>query len=336
MPGKRNKRSKTDKINKPQTECDKNQTFIDKQTPLNSKGINKLNHKQPDTASILLSYENQLVQDEISNALAVVLHFHRHDDDMITTAMDLLGYCDAQCIQYYRHEETIINALDSVADPKYGVLIQKYARLLSHLPLTANSTIVKPLLDAGLLESVRQRLLFNYEDVETVQSIIDIIKQVIQADPKLAQVLPNKNTRGVIQAIKTHQDNAKVLREILNIIYAISVVDPKALKYLKKVGLDNELVKILKQENISDETATVIEEFVDNYNVKQDDIDELSKSIQQVEAKHESTVEEIDPNSTLNALTKLNGLLVNQNYAKNYIIQGGIGDLFHQADVNMG
>ncbi len=60
--------------------------------------------------------------------------------------------------------------------------------------MTTNPELLKQLLNARLLQGVQQSLLTNYEDPETVKSIIDIIKQIVNADSKLAQ--------GFIQAIR--------------------------------------------------------------------------------------------------------------------------------------
>jgi len=273
-------------------------------------------------------------------------------------------------MEYYDHEETIMNAafdaLHNMAatpagkqyvggsgapetatsvickHPEYDVLMQKYADLLSDLPLN-DPEMMKKLLNAGLLQAIQQSLLANYEDPETVKSIMDIMKQIVTADPKLAQGLANQNARGLIQAIRAHQDNPEVLAKILDAVHAIGKADPAALNYLKKVGLDDELVKILKQENISDETAAVIKNFLDN--VRADDVDvdltnvllglkglgmpldELAKSVQEVEVKQEPEPEEIDPNAILNELKKLNGMLMDPNYAKTYIAQGNVGHI---------
>ena len=126
-----------------------------------------------------------------------------------------------------------------------------------------NAAMLQTLLNAGLLQGNQQGLLENYEDPATVSALMDIMKQLVEADPKLAQGLASQNARGFIQAIRAHQDNPEVLAKILGAVHAIGVADPAALAYLKQVGLDDELVKILKQENISDETAAVIKEFLD-------------------------------------------------------------------------
>eukprot|EP01083_Nonionella_stella_P080781 222104_1 len=280
------------------------------------------------------------------NLLKDMMEYYDHEETIMNAAVDALGnLAGTQPGKEYLAGSGAVETATNVIckHPEYDILMQKYGDLLSNLPLTTNPEMLKQLLNAGLLQGVQQSLLTNYEDPETVKSIMDIIKQIVQADPKLAQGLANQNARGFIQAIRAHQDNPEVLAKILDAVHAIGVADPEALKYLKKVGLDDELVKILKQENISDETAAVIKEFLDN--VKQDDVDvdltnvllglkglgmpldELAKSVQEVEVKNEPEIEEIDPNAILNELKKLNGLLVNPNYAKNYIAQGNVGHI---------
>lgn len=81
----------------------------------------------------------------------------------------------------------------------------------------------------------------------------------------------------------------------------MAVADPITLEGLIKVGLEQELAKILKQKNISDETAAVIKDFYDK--IKAHDInvdlsnvllglkelemplDEMSKTLTEVEVK---------------------------------------------------
>ena len=134
------------------------------------------------------------------------------------------------------------------------------------------------------------------------------------------------------------------MAKILDCVHALGQADPAALQYLKKVGIDDELVKILKQENISDEVAAVIKQFMDEIKAGDVDVDltnvmlglkglgmpleELTKSVQEVEVKQvEPEVEEVDPNAILNELKKLNGMLVQPNYAKTYIEQGNVGHI---------
>merc|ERR1712154_455674 len=172
-------------------------------------------------------------------------------------------------MEYYDHEETIMNAaIDALGNlagspqgkqylsgsgapetatsvickhPEYGVLMQKYGDLLSDLPLNTNPEMLKSLLNAGLLQGVQNSLLANYEDPETVKSIMDIMKQVVIADPKLAQGLASQNARGFIQAIRAHQDHPEVLAKILDCVHALGQADPAAMQYLQKVGFDDEL-----------------------------------------------------------------------------------------------
>ena len=103
---------------------------------------------------------------------------------------------------------------------------------------------------------------------------------------------------------------------------AIVVADPVTLSYLKKVGLDDELVNILKQENISDETAAVIKKFLTDVLLGLKGLgmplDELAKSVQELEVKDEPVMEEMDPNAILNELRKLNRMLVRPDYAEQY------------------
>ena len=56
-------------------------------------------------------------------------------------------------------------------------------------------------------------------------------------------------------------------------------------------------------------------------------LEELAKSVQEVEVKDEPVEEEIDPNAILGELAKLNGLLVQPDYAKKYIAQGNVGHI---------
>jgi len=279
------------------------------------------------------------------NLLKDMMEYYDHEETIMNAAMDALGNL-AGTPEGLKHlsGSGVVETATSVMckHPEYDVLIQKYGDLLSSLPLN-DPEMLQRLLNSGLLQGIQQGLLDNYEDPATVSSLMDIMKQLVEADPKLAQGLASQNARGFIQAIRAHQDNPEVLAKILGAVHAIGVADPAALDYLKKVGLDDELVKILKQENISDETAAVIKEFLDN--VKADDVDvdltnvllglkglgmpldELAKSVQEVEVKDEPVVEEMDPNAILNELKKLNGMLVNPDYAAQYIGQGNVGHI---------
>eukprot|EP01084_Bolivina_argentea_P226402 382452_1 len=280
------------------------------------------------------------------NLLKDMMEYYDHEESIMNAAMDALGNLAGtpEGKEYLMGSGVMETATNVVCKhPEYDVLMQKYGDLLSNLPLTTSPELLRQLINAGLLQGIQQSLLENYEDPETVKSIMDIIKQVVIADPQLAQGLANQNARGFIQAIRAHQDNPEVLAKILDAVHAIGVADPAALKYLKQVGLDDELVKILKQENISDETAGVIKQFLDQ--VRTDDVDvdltnvmlglkglgmpldELAKSVQEVEVKEEPEPEEIDPNAILNELRKLNGMLVNPDYAKTYIAQGNVGHI---------
>eukprot|EP01083_Nonionella_stella_P181808 652436_1 len=252
------------------------------------------------------------------NLLKDMMEYYDHEESIMNAAMDALGNLAGtpEGKEYLMGSGVMETATNVVCKhPEYDVLMQKYGDLLSNLPLTTSPELLRQLINAGLLQGIQQSLLENYEDPETVKSIMDIIKQVVIADPQLAQGLANQNARGFIQAIRAHQDNPEVLAKILDAVHAIGVADPAALKYLKQVGLDDELVKILKQENISDETAGVIKQFLDQ--VRTDDVDvdltnvmlglkglgmpldELAKSVQEVEVKEEPEPEEIDPNARM-------------------------------------
>merc|ERR1719295_1607454 len=281
------------------------------------------------------------------NVLKNMMELYDHEESIMNAAMDALGNLAGtpQGKEYLSGSGALETATNVISQhPDYDVLMQKYGDLLGNIDLANDPVMLQKLLNSGLMQGIQQGLLNNYEDPETVKALMDLMKQLVEADPKLAQALAQGNARGLIQAIRAHQDSPEVLSKILGAVHAIGVADPEALNYLKKVGFDDELVKILKQENISDETAAVIKEFLDN--VKQDDVDvdlmnvmlglkglgmpleELAKSVQEVEVKEEPPMEEeIDPNAILNELSKLNGLLANPDYAKSYIAQGNVGHI---------
>lgn len=143
---------------------------------------------------------------------------------------------------------TLETATNVIAQhPDYDVLLQKYGDLIGNMDLASDPAMLEKLMNSGLMQAIQQGLLTNYEDPETVKALMDMIKQLVEADPKLAQALAQGNARGLIQAIRAHQDSPEVLSKILGAVHAIGVADPEALNYLKKVGLDDELVKILKQ-----------------------------------------------------------------------------------------
>ena len=85
--------------------------------------------------------------------------------------------------------------------------------------------------------------------------------------------------------------------KILGAVPAIGVADPVTLSYLKKVGLDDVLLG-LKGLGMP--------------------LDELAKSMQELEVKDEPVMEEMDPNAILNELRKLNRMLVRPDYAAQF------------------
>eukprot|EP00488_Nonionellina_sp_1-RS-2012_P000683 TRINITY_DN11864_c0_g1_i1.p1 TRINITY_DN11864_c0_g1~~TRINITY_DN11864_c0_g1_i1.p1 ORF type:complete len:155 (-),score=40.53 TRINITY_DN11864_c0_g1_i1:310-708(-) len=125
----------------------------------------------------------------------------------MNAAMDALGNLAATPEgKKYLEGSGVVETATSVIckHPEYDVLMQKYGDLLGEVLTPA---MLQSILNAGLLSGIQQSLLTNYEDPETVKSIMDIIKQVVITDPKLAQGLANQNARGMIQAIRAHQDN---------------------------------------------------------------------------------------------------------------------------------
>jgi len=279
------------------------------------------------------------------NMLKDMMEYYDHEESIMNAAVDALGNLASSPAgkEYLAGSGTVETATSVLTKhPEYDVLMQKFGDLLGSLPLD-NPQQLQAIINAGLLQAIQQSLLANYEDPETVKSIMDIMKQVALADPKLAQGLANQNARGIIQAIRAHQDNPEVLAKILDAVAALGKADPAALNYLKKVGLDDELVKILKQENISDETAAVIKQFLDQ--VKDDEVDvdltnvmlglkglgmpldELTKSVQEVEVKDQPEPEQIDPNQILNQMKHLNQMLMDPAFAQSYVQQGRVGQI---------
>merc|ERR550539_653918 len=208
------------------------------------------------------------------NLLKDMMEYYDHEETIMNAAVDALGNLSGNepGKKYLAGSGAVETATSVICKhPEYDVLMQKYGDLLSELPLATNPEMLKSLLNAGLLQGIQNSLLTNYEDPETVKSIMDIMKQIVIADPKLAQGLASQNARGFVLAIRAHQDHPEVLAKILDAVHALGQADPAALQYLKKVGIDDELVKILKQENISDEVAAVIKQYMDE--VKAGDVD---------------------------------------------------------------
>ena len=102
--------------------------------------------------------------------------------------------------------------------------------------------MLNKILNAGLLQS-KQNSLSLYKDWETINSVTNIIKQIVVADLKLSQALAPQNAPGLIQTVCAHQHNQQVLEPILNALHALG----------KTVCLD-------------DGTDAVIEDFLDTVN----------------------------------------------------------------------
>merc|ERR1712113_822174 len=133
------------------------------------------------------------------NLLKDMMEYYDHEETIMNAAVDALGnLAGTQPGKEYLTGSGAVETATNVIckHPEYDVLMQKYGDLLSDLPLTTNPELLKQVLNAGLLQGIQQSLLTNYEDPETVKSIMDIIKQIVTADPKLAQGLANQNARG--------------------------------------------------------------------------------------------------------------------------------------------
>ena len=275
--------------------------------------------------------------------------FEEYDEEeqIMNACMDALGFMTKspegrKQVMGSGVVETATSVLKQHAE--YGVMMQKYADVLANLPLDEQPKYFKAIKKAGLTEALAKNLMANYEDPETVKSIMDIMKIGVEADPKLAQGLAKATGPGIMKAIQAHQDDPEVLKHIFDAVHAMAVADPASLEMLKKIGLEDELAKILKQENISDETAAVIKDFYDK--IKADDIDvdltnvllglkglgmpldEITKNINEVEVKDEPEPDEpIDPNAVFNELKKLDGLLMNPNFAQTFVSEGKVGTI---------
>eukprot|EP00486_Rosalina_sp_Unknown_P006062 CAMPEP_0201569574 /NCGR_PEP_ID=MMETSP0190_2-20130828/11335_1 /ASSEMBLY_ACC=CAM_ASM_000263 /TAXON_ID=37353 /ORGANISM="Rosalina sp." /LENGTH=1378 /DNA_ID=CAMNT_0047992041 /DNA_START=313 /DNA_END=4446 /DNA_ORIENTATION=+ len=264
-------------------------------------------------------------------------------------------------LEHYDHEEVIMNAvIDALGNmvknkqnqqisgsvptinitnvickhPEYNVLMQKFADLLTSMLSDNNQEVVQQLLKAGLLSGVQQSLIENCADPETVAAIMDIIKQIILAQPKLAQQIANENANGIYQAIRSNQNNPKVLAKILDTMHQIGKADANALTHLiKEAKLKDQLSKILKSEAVSDETAAVIRKFMEDLSSSSIDIDlqqvmiglkglgmssnQLNKSITETEVKD-------DANGVINQVN-VHSPLVAPDYSQQYIAQGTVG-----------
>ena len=148
------------------------------------------------------------------NLLTDMMEYYDHEETIMNAAVDALGNLSANepGKKYLSGSGAVERATDVIVKhPEYDVLMQKYGDLLSDLPLDTDPVMLKKLLDAGLLQGIQNSLLTNYEDPETVKSIMDIMKQIVQADPQLAQGLASQNARGLVQAIRAHQDHPEGL-----------------------------------------------------------------------------------------------------------------------------
>jgi len=193
-------------------------------------------------------------------------------------------------LEYYDHEEAIMNAVvDAIENtsslipiscvtnvvanhPEYNVLMQKFVDLIVPLLSDKNHEIMQQLLNAGLLKAIQKSLTENYKDPDTVIANMAIIKQIVTSQPKLAQQIANENIQGIQHSIQSNQDNPKVLSKILDALHLIGKADDSVLKYLtKEAKIEDLLIKIVQSQAVSDETACVIKQFVEN--VSSDNID---------------------------------------------------------------
>eukprot|EP01084_Bolivina_argentea_P017476 32640_1 len=154
----------------------KNESFniINEQKPLNLNGTNKTDNKQIDTSTPSLqnlpaSYNNQLAQQDISRALAVILNFDLHDDVIIGRAIGLLGNCNVASInentECIRCLIDLINYKCKKQDFKLSsekiTIITKSIRLIHHLlvhlcgrgKIETNTNIIHKYPEYGVLMS---------------------------------------------------------------------------------------------------------------------------------------------------------------------------------------
>ena len=146
-----------------------------------------------------------------------MMELYDHEESIMNAAMDALGNLAGtpQGKQYLSGSGAVETATNVIAQhPDYDVLLQKYGDLVQHMDLANDPQMLQKLLDSGLMQAIQQGLLTNYEDPETVKALMDLMKQLVEADPKLAQGLAQGNARGLVQAIRAHQDSPEVLSKV--------------------------------------------------------------------------------------------------------------------------
>ena len=234
------------------------------------------------------------------NLLDDMLKYYHDEECIMNSVADAIGNLSRNKHQQYDSKPNlplagIVNVIRK--HPEYNVLMQKLADLV-----VDNKEMLQPLLNIGLLEAIQQSLSSNYDDPNTAESIMKIIQKIVMTqDPKLAKQIANDNAKSMLQAIVSNQNNPQILAKILDVIYEIGKADFNALNYLKELGLDDQLMKVIKSDSISDETAGVIKQFLDKISINVIDcdlknvmmglkglgmdLDELDKSIQETNVK---------------------------------------------------
>lgn len=228
--------------------------------------------------------------------------------------------------------------------PGYDVMMRKYAQLLSTLPLN-DRNIVQPLIDAGLLDVICKQMLANYENGEAVIANMDLMKELSKGQAHLTSGLIHDNSDAILKSIRCHQNNPDVLKHIFDALHTMAGNDPTALDYLKKHGLEQELLRILKQDNLDDKVLEQVKAFYDS--LLNDGIDinmnQLLNSLQglgyalddprmtqqttDVQARTRGPSQWTDPSAVLAGLNEIATLLDDPNYAKKFVTEGQVNNI---------
>ncbi|ETO24570.1 hypothetical protein RFI_12587, partial [Reticulomyxa filosa] len=148
------------------------------------------------------------------------------------------------------------------ANPEYDVLFRKYAGLISYMPLS-NKDLMKQLVDAGLLKAITGTLLAKHDDREAVIAASNMLRDLVTLHPHLSQQLARENAQALLQGIQAHPNDPDVLKHIFGAVKALANAEPSTMEDFRKIGLEDELNKIIKQDNTSVEVQQLVQEFLD-------------------------------------------------------------------------
>ncbi|ETO05320.1 hypothetical protein RFI_32077 [Reticulomyxa filosa] len=220
------------------------------------------------------------------------------------------------------------------SNPDYDVLFRKYAGLVGYMPLD-NPDLVKTLVNAGLLKAITGTLLAKPDDRDAVIASSDMIRDLVTLHPHLAQQLAKENAQPLLSAIQAHSNDPEVLKHIFDAIKALANADPATLDQFKKIGLEDELNKILKQDNTSVEVQQLVQGLLDGL-LHNDlgNLDEL-KNLSALDYQPDGVnIEEKEINDAqdrtedmMAELAKLAGLLDDPEYASKYVQEGKVAGI---------